>query len=363
MRLPFLPETHEDGWTPYVWLVYLALYVFYAVEDGTRDWRWLAHAAALAVFLALYFRGFWVDGARRLPIIVALMVLGIVMVPLNPGAATFFIYAAAFVGGARAGRAAAIWIGAIAIIGTTVTAFATPASAGAALMTLVFVPLIGGVNVHYYETRRRDASLKIAREDVARLAALGERERIARDLHDLLGHTLSVIVLKSELAAKLLPAEPDRAAREVADIERISRESLHEVRRAVQGFRTASFDDEVVRARGVLQTAGIAVEGALAASDSTATPGLPPRIELALAFVLREAVTNVVRHARATRCRLSLARDGPVVRLEVEDDGVGGEAVDGSGLHGMRDRLREVGGTLERDGRRGTVVRASVPER
>jgi two-component system sensor histidine kinase DesK len=230
-------------------------------------------------------------------------------------------------------------------------------------MGLVFVPLIGGVNVHYAELRRRDARLRLAHDEISQLGALAERERIARDLHDLLGHTLSVIVLKAELAAKLVTRDAARAAQEIGDVERISREALVEVRRAVQGFKTASLADEVVRARGVLASAGVALEGNLVTDSdlSASVEGLDPRSERALAFVLRECITNVVRHAGARLCRVTLARDGPLARLEIRDDGRGGGAAEGNGFQGMRARLAEIGGTLERDGSRGMAVRALAP--
>ena len=357
MRVRVLPEGSEHGWTPYVWLVYASLYVAYPLGTHPSAIAWLEHAAGLCAFLALYLRSYWVDGARRLPFIVGIVALGVVFTPLNPGATSFFVYAAAFVGGARTGAAAARWITAIAVVGGIVGWLAGWGPSMQAFV-LVFVPLIGFVNVHYAEVRRRDAALRLAQDEIARLAALGERERIARDLHDLLGHTLSVIVLKAELASKLLERDRDRAAAEVADVERISREALAEVRRAVLGFHTASFDDELVRARSVLQTAAVQLEST---ADVAVLASTTPQASGALAFALREAITNVVRHANATRCRVALGHVDGAVRLEIEDDGVGGDAAEGSGLQGMRARMREVGGTLERDGRRGTLVRATVP--
>lgn len=364
MRVRLLPPNGEHSWTPYVWLIYLSLYVSYPVVVGVHGWRWLAHAAGLIAFLALYFRGFWVDGSQRLPILVAIVGLGVVLTPINPGASTFFIYASSFVGGARTGRAAAAWVAGITAVGA-VTAWLQHWPPAITVATLALTPVIGAVNVNYAEMRRRDASLRLAQEEITRLGAIAERERIGRDLHDLLGHTLSVIVLKAELASKLMARDQARAAEELAEVERVSREALTEVRKAVHGFQNTSLGDEVVRARGLLETAGVRPYGELAAStggQEALVAGLAPPVERALAFVLREAVTNVVRHARATRCRLSLLRDGDRVRLEVEDDGIGGETVDGSGLQGMRDRLREVNGWLERDGRKGTLIRATVPQ-
>jgi two-component system, NarL family, sensor histidine kinase DesK len=366
MRL--LPRHSEHGWTPYVWLIYAIPYAAWPFVVPTRVLGspaagWLAWLAGLGLFLALYFRSYWVDGSRRLPLIGAIAGLGILMVPTNPGAVVFFIYASGFVGGAAAGRRARYGI-----VGLTVTgilaALLSPfepllAMAGVALMA----PIIGFVNLHYAETRQRDASLALAHEEIARLAAVAERERIAGDLHDLLGHTLSVIVLKSELAAKLLPRDSARAAAEIADVERVSREALAEVRRAVHGFRSATLAEELTRARAVLASAGVDVEVDARARTGSAAgeAGLPARLDHAAAMILREAVTNIVRHARASSCRIAVADDDQRLVLRIEDDGVGGAVVAGAGVESMRARARDVGGTLELRGEQGVAVILRAP--
>ena len=374
----FLPRNSEHGWTPYVWLIYIGPYVVFPfifrspALFGVRALTWTVWALGLVAFLGLYFRSYWVDGARRLPLIIALAGLGAVLAPINPGALMFFTYAAAFVGGAAKTAHAGFWIGGI-TVGGVLASLLTPWQpyfmlAGVAVMT----PIIGFVNLHDVETRRRDASLRLAQSEIARLAVVAERERIAGDLHDLLGHTLSVIVLKSELASKLLPGDPQRAAAEIAEVERVSRDALAEVRRAVHGFRAATVANELVRARAVLDTARVAVDvdapivsshsGAhnLQAAESRIA-GLPANIEHAAAMILREAVTNVVRHAKASRCRIAATgADGHFV-LRIDDDGVGGVMTEGAGVESMRARAREIGGTLEHRSSRGVSVTLRVP--
>jgi two-component system sensor histidine kinase DesK len=256
-----------------------------------------------------------------------------------------------------------VWIGAI-TVAAVLTALVAPWQpywivSGVAVMT----PIIGFVNLHYVETRRRDASLKLAQEEIARLATIAERERIAGDLHDLLGHTLSVIVLKSELASKLMARDAARAAAEIAEVERISRDALAEVRRAVQGFRAATLVDELVRARAVLETAGVRAEvDAPPADDTGRNVTAEPAIEHAAAMILREAVTNVVRHAKATRCQISANATNGVLVVQIADDGVGGRVIEGAGIESMRARAREVGGTLEHRSDRGVTVTLRVPQ-
>ena len=141
----------------------------------------------------------------------------------------------------------------------------------------------------------------MADEEIEHLAKVAERERIARDLHDLLGHTLSLITLKAELARKLVDRDPQRAKQEMLDVEQTSRAALADVREAISGYRGEGLAAELIRARKTLETAGISVD-----SDIAELP-LTPAQETVLALALREAMTNVVRHAQARRCSVQLA--------------------------------------------------------
>lgn len=362
MRL--LPPDHAERWTPYVWLIYLNVYVGWPFVFPVTAARWGVLAAGLCAFLALYFAAHWLSGTRRLAVIASLAALGLALTWMNPGACVFFVYAASFVGGARTGRAAAAWISAITVAGLAAAATAgVPWGPWAGAFVAVFAPLIGWLNVSDAENRRRAASLRLAHEEIARLARLAERDRIAGDLHDLLGHTLSAVALKAELAAKLANRDPARAAGEAAEVARIAREALAEVRQAVHGFRQASFADELVRARALLESAG--VEVIMQVPDTlAAAPGAH-----ALAFVLREAVTNVVRHAAATRCSIRLGGagdgdgqgEGGRLVLTVHDDGRGAEIREGNGWRGMRERVEAAGGSIGCDVGSGTRLTASVP--
>ncbi|MEU8997104.1 sensor histidine kinase [Streptomyces caniferus] len=211
--------------------------------------------------------------------------------------------------------------------------------------------------------------LRAARQEVARLAANEERLRLARDLHDLLGHSLSLITLKSELAGRMLPDRPADAARQVADIEQVSRQALVDVREAVTGYRRPRLAVELTGARAALRTAGV---------EFTADPaleveyrGLAADEEGALAWALREAVTNVVRHSGARHCELLLAEEWEAderryLCLTVLDDGAGPPRAqhDGNGLSGLRERLALAEGRLETGPAprgRGFALRAYVP--
>jgi two-component system sensor histidine kinase DesK len=353
MRIRLLPESSPLGWTPYAWLVYLSFFVVYAVWRNTAG-DWLIDGLALTAFLVLYFRGFWLSGPALLPIVFGIVAIGLLTAPRNPGASCFFIFAAGFVGEVGKPAVAVRWLLVIlAIVAVETLLFALPAQFW--IPALVISLLVGGSNIHFCEVRRKDRALIQAHEAAEHLATIAERERIARDLHDLLGHTLSIIVLKSELAAKVAERDLARAMREIRDVERISRNALAEVRHAVYGYRGERLVDELATARTALEAAGVTL------TVESADVALAPEHERTLSLGLREAVTNVVRHARARQCRITFEEDGRGVRLTVEDDGVGGDAVEGAGLSGMRARLAEIGGTMERDAHRGTRLILLVP--
>jgi two-component system sensor histidine kinase DesK len=175
--------------------------------------------------------------------------------------------------------------------------------------------------------------LRAAREQLARLAVAEERLRFARDLHDLLGHSLSSITLKSELARRLLPTAPDKAAAEV----RVARRALREVREAVAAYRQPTLDEELASAREILEAADVAC-----AIDRNAGV-LHSDVDAVLAWAIREGTTNVIRHSRVTHCEIRVAQVGEEVYAEISDDGLGstseGEEAHGSGLSGLAERV------------------------
>ncbi|WP_210586792.1 sensor histidine kinase [Streptomyces sp. GESEQ-35] len=205
--------------------------------------------------------------------------------------------------------------------------------------------------------------LRAAREELARRAVEEERLRFSRDLHDLLGHTLSVIVVKSEAARRLAARDIDAALLQITDIESVGRQVLTEIREAVTGYREGSLTTDLDRARSALTAAGM---------DSTvhrSGPPLPPQTEALLGWVVREAVTNVVRHSDAGRCEITVSGATERVRLTVTDDGTGtgtGDlcaGVGGTGLKGLTERLAKAGGSLTAGPgtRGGFVVTAELP--
>ena len=213
--------------------------------------------------------------------------------------------------------------------------------------------MTGAANIFDAERERAQQRLRRADEEIERLAALAERERIARDLHDLLGHTLSLIVVKSELAARL--AESDRRGPATrcgrrAHRPRGARRSSGRRRR----YRAQGLRGELDGARRALAAAGV---------EATSRPKFRRcrSHESALALALRESVTNVVRHADARHATIRIDLEESGIVLEVTDDGRGGSGPEGAGLTGMRERITALGGTVQRDGRSGMRVRVTLP--
>ena len=206
--------------------------------------------------------------------------------------------------------------------------------------------------------------LALAQAEIVRLAAADERLRISRDLHDLLGHGLSLISLKAQLAGRLLPSDPVRAATEVSDIEGVSRRALEDVRAAVGGYRRVKLDGELIGARAALEAAGMALD----VEDKAGR--LPDDVDEAFAWSVREGATNVVRHARARNVVIRTRREAGVVFLEVLDNGIrpasgpglpGAVAArPGSGLAGLAERAGAVGGRIEAGPRSGGGFRLAV---
>jgi two-component system sensor histidine kinase DesK len=213
------------------------------------------------------------------------------------------------------------------------------------------------------DLRVRNEELNHARAELARLAVAEERERFARDLHDLLGHTLSVIALKTELAGRLLPAHPERARQEIEDVEMVARKALGEVREAVSGYRQPTLDGELAGARMALEAAGIE------ADFDRPSVTLDPAVEAVLSWAVREGATNVIRHSNSSHCSVRISAGLSEAGVEIVDDGVGaGEdsstlIADGSGLPGLSERVRALGGQLHAGNApaRGFRLAVSVP--
>lgn len=358
MRLP--PRDRHLGWTPYAWLIYL---VFFALAPTNPPVvmlnTWWARGLTILLFLPMYLIAYRLRGKDVLWPVSGMCLLGTAVAPVNAGACAFFIYASSFIG--RAGSPALVFRSfAVLLVWISLLSWYIHSIEFWILSTVLSL-INGGVSLHFSQQHQANTKLHLAQQEIERLAQTAERERIARDLHDLLGHTLSLVILKSELAGKLIATDPERAAREIRDVEHVGREALQQVRQAVRGYQAPGVEDELRRVQEMLATAG--VQATLDVQPTSLTPGQTTAVVLAL----REAVTNVVRHANARNCHIALRADRQYCRLEVIDDGRGSTGTkEGSGLRGMRERIEQCGGTVERcatTAGRGTTVKIALPLR
>ena len=307
------------------------------------------------IFLPLYFRGYWCNGWKeKYWIIGAIALIGMLLTPINPGAPVLTIYACSFAGIVRPGRRAAQLI-AIIVGAALLEALILQIPPSTWIWQVVFSIVIGFTNTHFAKVRETNSRLRRAHEEIEHLAKVAERERIARDLHDLLGHTLSLITLKASLASRLADRDPERAAIEIRDVERISRDALTEVRAAVAGYRDAGIANQLSSAEMMLQAASIDMHASIDAVPLSAGE------EAVLSLILREAITNVVRHAHASRCDVTLSSVDGARILCIEDDGRGKSAPDGSGITGMRERVSALGGAITIESTPGTRILVTLP--
>lgn len=350
-----IPNNRDHGWAPYVWLIFLAFFFFQPILDHAGAREWIVTGAASVIFVAIYFTIFWVRPPLTYLLLIAMTVMGLGFANYNQGASVFIIFAASFIPWVfNRTRQAIVALGVLIIVlGIDAVVFHSPMGFWAVSMVVSLG--VAGSNIHFAEKNRADAKLRMAHEEIEHLAKVAERERIARDLHDVLGHTLSLIIVKSTLANKLLDKSPEKAKNEIADIEKVSRQAMAEIRATLRGYSTYKLSEEFQRAQSTLCSAGIRAE------SETADVNMSPAQESVVALIVREAVTNIVRHSRARTCRMKLAAENGSCVLSVEDDGCGGIYAEGNGLRGMRERIEALGGKLVRESQGGTKLRFEFP--
>lgn len=354
MRL--LPADSDSGWTPYAWLIYAVPFALWPAGRSSTLQDWVVNCAGLAVFLGLYFWAHWLKGLRILIPVAGLALLGFAYLPWNPFAIAFYIYAGAFSG--YTARTNAVVVSCSLLVGILgLQAWIFKLNPMTLLSGFVFIPLLGFLMLYYARQHVVNLKLRQAQNEVQQMARVAERERIARDLHDLLGHTLSVIVLKSELASRLAVKDPARAAKEIGEVETIARQALSEVRTAVEGYRSTGLRGEFERARALLENAGLRVDA------NCSFERLPAIEESVLSLALREGVTNILRHSGATACLLQGEMKGHEAEIRIADNGTGYQGKEGAGLRGMRERIGTLGGRLVVRMDAGTELEIRLPLR
>lgn len=331
-------------------LLWQVLEIIAVWSDGRSLRAHVVSTIALAVVYAAYLFApelMWRRSLRGRVVVLAGVALlaGLLLFVVGPLAVWTWLLVAALSGFV----AERFWVAGVVVLAILGAQFLVAASTGwdtAVNSGILFAPVItvsvGASMLFFGRQREAEQRLGVAQDEITRLAVVEERARFSRDLHDVLGHSLTVVAMKSELAARLVDVDPARAKTEMQDVERLSREALQGLRHAVSGYREADLDAELVSARAALEAAEIDAalphDGDAAADD----------VRSLFAWVLREGVTNVVRHAAASRVRVTLTRTA----LTIEDDGTGlldpdaASATPGNGLRGLRERADAVGARL-----------------
>jgi two-component system sensor histidine kinase DesK len=331
-------------------LLWQVLEIIAVWSDGRSLRAHVVSTIALAVVYAAYLFApelMWRRSLRGRVVVLAGVALpaGMLLSVVGPLAVWTWLLVAALSGFV----AERFWVAGAVVLAILGAQFLVAASTGwdaAVNSGILFAPVItvsvGASMLFFGRQREAEQRLGVAQDEITRLAVVEERARFSRDLHDVLGHSLTVVAMKSELAARLVDVDPARAKTEMQDVERLSREALQGLRRAVSGYREADLDAELVSARAALEAAAIdavlPTDGDAAADD----------VRSLFAWVLREGVTNVVRHAAASRVRVALTRTA----LTIEDDGTGlldpdaASTTPGNGLRGLRERADAVGASL-----------------
>ena len=333
-----------NGWRryvfPYLYMAYLA-----ETADGVATYSKgmdaVAGFAILAAFCACYViaipSAFDDPRGRQMPYLVAtLVVLGAAEVPFARAdtfvMGVFVVVPAVAALGLRAWPIVAGAVAAPLVVPSVVASW----HSGPAVDTAASIAATGLALYAFFEVVAGNRALSEARSEIARLAAESERARISRDLHDLLGHSLTTVIVKARLARRLGETDPGRALREIAEVEDLARRALEEVRAAVLGNHAVTLASELATARAILTAAGVT------ADIPRASDIVDPAHQGLFAWVVREGVTNVVRHAHARTCSIRLAPTA----IEIVDDGAGSEASCGNGLRGLRERAEAAGGHL-----------------
>jgi two-component system sensor histidine kinase DesK len=306
------------------------------------SWDILVALLATAIFLPLHYWGFNAEPRERIITIAALMALATATAPFVNGNSVFFVYAAASAGFLRPIRLSTVVLVLCAIVylaGATLFERHPLEMSMAMLIGLIVWVSCFSASEGIYENERAERARSLDLQQ----ASLIERERIARDLHDLLGHTLTLVSLKADLVRRLMSTDPERAREELDSLQASSRDALADVREALSGLVRTSVRTELANATAALDAAGVTltIEGVC--------PELSAEQDTAFGLMLREAVTNIIRHSNADQATITFAREDDVYSLEVTDNGEAGHpgaVKEGNGLAGLRRRLEQIGGML-----------------
>jgi two-component system sensor histidine kinase DesK len=324
---------------PWLYLVYLGMFFFrwpYA-PPSAEEAAW--SIAAVTGFLVMYVYVMRRQDWTVLPAAGVSIALGFAFAPSNLGGAVFLVFAAAMLGRSRQVDIRNLGLGAWAIT-TVIAGYWGGLSNLFTASALGFGAMAAIASAWSVHRQQKEMLTEQRQTEAASLAAEAERRRIARDLHDLLGHTLSVVTLKADIASRVFDSDPKKSQAELVEIQRISRDALSQVREAVTGLRTRQLDDAIRDVCEHMRAAGLSV------TTDIQPVSLSSKRATALAMMVREASTNILRHARAQQVAIIFGHDGDACWLGITDDGIGGAQLESGGLSDLESRLEDLSGTL-----------------
>jgi two-component system, NarL family, sensor histidine kinase DesK len=342
-----MPKFDSPQWFQLVWLIFLSIPILGIFEKPRSAFEYSLSIGLILSFVVVFVWCYYaappnyeleIRPASVIGMLWSLFIFAVLFPIISWNGVGFLVYSGTFAGSQRTYRILLadsllilMFFGIFLFIYPTFWQF----------LIIPFFAAAGGIGNHLgYIGQIANHELRLAQADIKRIAQVAERERIARDVHDLMGHSLSVIILKAELASRLFEKNPEKAKQEILAIENLARSGLQEVRAAVRGYRSLNLSTELENAKLALNAASIKLE----------LLSLPFQLEWAqesaLAYALREAITNTIRHSSAKVCWITLEPHGTNMQLEIWDDGYG-TITEGNGIKGMRERLEKVGGQLK----------------
>ncbi|MBZ9613216.1 sensor histidine kinase [Rheinheimera maricola] len=340
--------------------VYLINLIFYIIPLFTVRfvlWQYVSMAMALLLFLLCYF---WAYRCSRNDMhwpIAGIVLVATLITPVNPGSVAMFAYAGFFIGYAYSLRHF-LWL--MAALVAVLLLLELTLTIPWRLFLYMGVPIVLGVSflgrAEQAKQRHRAAELQ-SEDEIKQLATMVERERIARDLHDILGHTLSSIILKADLAEKLLARQQaDAAQQQLTELSQIARDALGQVRQSVSGYKHQGLSVAVTKLLSRLRDAGFqaVLKGEI--------PQLDARRETALILALTELVTNVIRHSKGDSCSLSFLQQGSEFSICLSDNGQSVAITEGNGISGLRERLAAIGASLTLQQQHGVSALIQLPQ-
>ncbi|WP_256992471.1 sensor histidine kinase [Paenibacillus sp. XY044] len=352
------------GFSPYIWLVYIVIPLFnMAFERGIKM---VLGYVMIAIFIAAYRQLFFSERSTVFWLAVQMLIIVTLSLFYLPFYTFMGFFTANFIGNYQDNRKFRIALAAFAatillpILGNVrnldVSDYLT-------LVPFIMIMLMTPFGMRSMNLRKQlELQLNEAKEQIEILVKKEERLRIARDLHDTLGHTLSLLTLKSQLVQRLTDKDPEKARLEAREMEETSRAALRQVRELVSDMRTLTVAEEIEEVRSVLNSADIALD----CEGDTRLAGIPDLTQNILSMCLKEATTNIIKHSRATACKITIRQETSDVRMVIRDNGVGLEeggmsTSHGNGLKGMSERLALIDGTLELSSSGGTELSITVP--